>query len=47
MKSRMNLKLCRVKSKVGRQVLEKHFIHSKGLSSYLTHKTQGNKSAFE
>ena len=31
---------CRIKSRSSGQVLEKHFIHSKGLSSYSTHRTQ-------
>ena len=34
---------CHIKSRSSGQVLEKHFIHSKGLSSYPTHGTQGTK----
>ena len=35
--------LWQIKSRPPGQVLEKHFIHCKGLSSYLTHGTQGTK----
>ena len=34
---------CQSKSSSSGQILEKHFIHSKGLSSYPTHGTQGKK----
>ena len=36
-----------INSRSSGQVLEKHFIHSKGVSSYPTHGTQGKKSSFE
>ena len=35
--------LCQIKSKLSGHILETHFIHSKGLSSYPTHGTLENK----
>ena len=35
--------LCQIKSRSSGQVLEKHFIHSKGLISYPAYGTQGEK----